>query len=122
MAWGSVDVDEQRMQFVIAASRKEKPFRRLCEEFDISRPTGYQWRRRYQTGGYEAVVEKSRRPQHSPRQTSSEIEQRVVRLRQQRPDWGARKLQGLLEQQGGRLPVITIHRILLRDQVGRDEN
>jgi transposase InsO family protein len=110
------------MQFVIAASRKEKPFRKLCEEFEISRPTGYQWWRRYQRGGYQAVVEKSRRPRHSPRRTSSEIEQRVVALRQQRPDWGARKLQVLLEQQGIRLPVITIHRILLRYQLVRSED
>jgi transposase InsO family protein len=122
MAWGSVDVEEQRMRFVIAASRKEKPFRELCEEFEISRPTGYEWRRRYQSGGYEAVVEKSRRPQHSPQRTSPEIEQLVVGLRQQRPDWGARKLQVLLERQGIGLPVITIHRILLRHQLVRRED
>ena len=60
------------------------------------------------------MVEKSRRPQHSPRQTTAEIEQRVVELRQQRPDWGARKLQVLLERAGVDLPVITVHRILLR--------
>jgi len=122
MAWGDVDVEEQRMRFVIAASGKEKSFRQLCQEFEISRPTGYEWRRRYQSGGYQAVVEKSRRPQHSPQRTSPEIEQRVVGLRQQRPDWGARKLQVLLEQQGIGLPVITIHRILLRHQLVRRED
>src|SRR3974390_1664175 len=31
MAWGSVDVDEQRMRFVIAASRQDRPFRQLCQ-------------------------------------------------------------------------------------------
>ena len=40
MAWGKVDVDEQRMRFVIAVSRGEKKFGELCKEFDISRPTG----------------------------------------------------------------------------------
>src|SRR5258708_1829027 len=50
MAWGNVDVEEQRMRFVIAASRREKPFRHLCAEFDISRPTGYEWWKRYQAG------------------------------------------------------------------------
>ena len=35
-------------------------------------------------------------------------------LRQQRPDWGAHKLQVLLKQAGVDLPVITVHRILLR--------
>jgi transposase InsO family protein len=37
-----------------------------------------------------------------------------VELRQQRPDWRARKLQVLLQQEGIALPVITVHRILLR--------
>ena len=114
MAWKTVDVQEQRVRFVVCACRREKNFRQLCQEFDISRPTGYQWLRRYQAGGIAAIVEKSRRPQHSPRQTTWEIEQRVVALRQQLPDWGARKLQVLLKQAGVDLPVITVHRILLR--------
>jgi transposase len=114
MAWGSVDREEQRMRFVIAVSRREKPLRQLCQEFEISRPTGYQWWKRYQAGGYQGVVEKSRRPKHSPKRTSHALEQRVIEMRQQRPDWGARKLQVLLEQEGIELPVITVHRILLR--------
>src|ERR1700730_4909021 len=114
MAWGSVDVEEQRMRFVVAVSRQEKPLQQLCHEFGISRPTGYQWWRRYQAGGYRAVVEKSRRPHHSPGRTSSVVEQRVVEMRRQRQDWGARKLQVLLQGEGIELPVITVHRILLR--------
>jgi hypothetical protein len=39
MAWGSVDVEEQRMRFVVAVSRREKPLQQLCLEFGISRPT-----------------------------------------------------------------------------------
>jgi transposase InsO family protein len=122
MAWGEMDVKEQRMRFVIAASRREKPLQQLCQEFDISRPTGYAWWRRYQTGGYKAVVEKSRRPLHSPGQTSNVLEQRVIKMRQQRPDWGARKLQVLLEQEGIELPVITVHRILLRHGLVRAQD
>jgi transposase InsO family protein len=60
------------------------------------------------------VVERSRRPHHSPEKTSAEIEQRVIELRQQRPDWGARKLQVVLRGEQIDLPVITVHRILLR--------
>jgi hypothetical protein len=45
-----------------------------------------------------------------------------VELRQQRPDWRARKLQVLLQQEGIALPVITVHRILLRrGLVGRHQ-
>jgi transposase InsO family protein len=122
MAWGMVDVDEQRMRFVVRASRREKSMRELCAESEISRPTGYSWLRRFAAGGLEAVVEKSRCPRHSPTRTAKDIEQRVVELRQQRPDWGARKLHWLLEKEGLVLPVITIHRILLRNGLVRPQD
>ncbi len=122
MAWGTVDVDEERMRFVVCASRREKTMQQLCEEFQVSRPTGYEWLRRYQAGGIAGVAEKSRRPHHSPAQTGAEIERRVIEMRQQRPDWGARKLQVLLGQEGVGLPVITVHRILLRHHLVRPQD
>ena len=66
MAWGTVNVDDQRMKFVVSADRREKTMRELCAEFDISRPTGYEWLRRFQAGGIKGVEEKSRRPLNSP--------------------------------------------------------
>jgi transposase InsO family protein len=122
MAWGSVNVDDQRMRFVMWASRPGTMMREACEEFQISRPTGYEWLRRYKAGGMAGVVEKSRRPLHSPTQTAVQIEERVVELRQQRPDWGARKLQVLLGQERVKLPVATIHRILLRHGLVREQD
>ena len=117
-----VDVDEQRMRFVVRASRREKSMRELCAESEISRPTGYTWLRRYEAGGLAGVVEQSRRPHHSPGRTAADIEQRVVELRQKRPDWGARKLHWLLEKEGLALPVITIQRILLRNGLVRPQD
>jgi len=122
MAWGAMNVDDQRVRFVVSASRQEKTMRALCQEFAISRPTGYEWLRRYRRGGIAGVVEKSRRPRNSPRQTAAEIEERVVELREQRPDWGARKLQVLLAREKIPLPVITVHRILLRRGLVRPQD
>jgi len=122
MAWGTVNVDEQRMRFVVSASRGENSLRELCEEFEISRPTGYEWLRRYKADGIAGVVERSRRPWNSPRQTTGKIEERVIELREQRPDWGARKLQVLLRREGIHLPVITVHRILLRRGLVREQD
>ena len=122
MAWGSVNVDDQRVRFVVCAKRGEKTMRALCAEFEISRPTGYEWLRRYTTGGIAGVVEKSRRPRSSPTQTAAEIEERVVEFREQRPDWGARKLRVLLAREEIDLPVITVHRILLRRGLVRPQD
>jgi transposase InsO family protein len=122
MAWGTVNVEEQRVRFVVSAKRGDKTMRALCEEFAISRPTGYEWLRRYTADGIAGVVEKSRRPRSSPRQTAQPIEERVVELRERRPDWGARKLQVLLAREGIALPVITVHRILLRRGLVREQD
>jgi transposase InsO family protein len=110
------------MRFVVRASRREKSMRELCAESEISRPTGYTWLRRYEAGGLAGVVQQSRRPHHSPGRTAADIEQRVVELRQKRPDWGARKLHWLLEKEGLALPVITIQRILLRNGLVRPQD
>jgi transposase InsO family protein len=122
MSWKTMDVREQRVSFVVTASRGEKPFRALCQEFGISRPTGYLWWSRFREGGVSSIAECSRRPAVSPDRTAPELESQVTVLRQRYPDWGARKLQVLLRQRGVELARSTIHRILLRHGLvgGRD--
>src|ERR1035438_10053699 len=100
MPWKTMDVREQRMQFVVTAKRREKSFTALCQEFGISRPTGCLWVKRYQQQGVAGVAEHSRRPQRSSRLTATVLQDQVVELRRQYPDWGARKLRVLLERQG----------------------
>src|SRR5947208_4349708 len=118
MAWKDVRVSEQRIRFVIRASKGEEEMAGLCREFGISRPTGYYWLKRYQEGErIESLQEKSRRPHRSPQKTEAGIEQRVVEERQRRPDWGARKLQVILKGAGIEKPVGTIHRILRRQNL-----
>ena len=114
MPWNDVDVREQRIRFAVLAERGERSLAALCREFGISRATGYKWRRRYREEGAAGLEERSRKPHRSPRRTAPELERRVVELRRRTPDWGARKLQVRLAEQGILLPAITIHRILLR--------
>ena len=139
MAWNMVDKREQRVRFVVRASEPGGNLSALCREFGISRPTGYLWLQRWQqskTAGLEeksrrpqgspqktaGLEEKSRRPQNSPGKTSAAVEQQIVELRRQRPDWGARKLRPLLAERGIELPVITLHRALLRHGLVRAED
>lgn len=123
MSWDVRDVREQRIEFVIRV-RGGESISALCREYGISRPTGYLWLDRFEQQGIAGVEDRSHRPHVSPKRTHSEIEQRIVTLRRQRPDWGARKLAVLLQQEGIRLPVVTVHRVLARhglvlDQEGR---
>ena len=122
MAWRAEKVVEQRAQFVALVGRKERDFKSLCAEFGISRPTGYRWWKRYQALGIEGMEDRSRRPARSPGQTPEMVEQLVETMRNRRPDWGARKLQIQLRDQGFVLPTGTIHRILVRKELIREQD
>jgi len=122
MAWRSVDVQDQRIRFVVAASRGEGSISGLCAEFGISRVTGHLWLKRYASGGVKAVAEQSRRPLSSPQRTALDVEEQVAALRRGRPDWGARKLAVLLARDGVTLPAGTVHRILIRRGLVRAED
>jgi transposase InsO family protein len=125
MPWRESSVVEERLRFVVAASRKQERISDLCREFGISRQTGYTWLRRYAAGGSREVVDRSRRPLRSPARTEAGVEQEVVRLRQQWPDWGAPKLHAVLQREhGGVSPIAvrTVHRILERHDLIRDQD
>jgi transposase len=120
MPWRTMNVHEQRVEFVVAATRKSKPFRSLCQEFGISRPTGYLWLRRYQQHGVRGIAERSRKPLASPWRTDAVLEQQVVQVRLRYPDWGARKLRVVLAHAGVELARNAIHRILLRHDLVKE--
>lgn len=115
MPWKVESVMDQRVEFVLRAQKQEATISQLCREYGVSRPTGYLWLHRYkEAGSLTALGERSRRPLNSPRRTSAQIEEQVLRLRDEK-GWGARKLQTLLARSGVELPVRTIHRILRRE-------
>ena len=122
MAWGMKEIGEQRVRFVVAASRREKTLAQLCREFEISRPTGYLWLRRYEKQGIQGLQEQSRRPHCSPERTEAKVEDQVVELRKRWPDWGARKIGKKLEEAGVKLPASTVHRIFLRHNLVREQD
>src|SRR6185295_12164704 len=92
MPWPVKDVITVRLEFVNLALQPEANIRQLCRRFEISPTVGYKWLRRYRSDGTAALANRSRRPQHSPTRTESQIEQAVVALRREHPAWGARKL------------------------------
>ena len=78
----------------------ERAGRELCRRFGISAPTGYRWLQRYLDAGRDGLEDRSRRPQHSPNQTSPKLEAAVLARRRQHPSWGGRKLAARLRALG----------------------
>ena len=64
----------------------------LCRQFGISRKTGYKILTRYNEIGLEGLTDRSRRPYRHANQLPFQIETQIVRLKQDRPSWGAPKI------------------------------
>ncbi len=47
MGWRETCAVDERMRFVIAAEKRERPLAANCREFGVSRKTGYDWLGRY---------------------------------------------------------------------------
>src|SRR5262245_31281345 len=90
MPWKESTPMSQRQEFVLLASNPSVNFSELCQRFGISRKTGYKWRGRHQSQGLAGLTDQSRRPLTSPRKTSEEVEQKIVKLRLEHQAWGGR--------------------------------
>jgi transposase InsO family protein len=106
-----------RREFVRLAGAEGANVRELCRRYRISPKTGYKWLSRAREAGAAGLVERSRRPRHSPGRTGAEVEARVLALRDAQPQWGGRKLRRRLFDlgQGAGVPSpATITAILRR--------
>src|SRR5690606_27630724 len=95
MPWKECSVMEERMRFV-ARLLDGEPMSGVCREFGISRKTGYKILARYRQHGLEALTDRSRRPVRYANQLPDPVERMIVRAKQDKPHWGARKIRELL--------------------------
>lgn len=101
MPWKEIGVVDQRVEFVMQALHGQAGFAELCQEYGISRKTGYKWKERFMQGGLPALHDESRRPERSPEALAEKVVCEVVRLKQAHRSWGARKLQALYQRLHG---------------------
>lgn len=108
---------EEIIRFVSLAQTDRFTITELCEQFGISRKTGYKHLERYAAGGLKALVPRSHRPQAFPQRTDEAVERLIVAERRWHRTWGPKKLQDVLERKHGveRPPACsTIGEILRR--------
>ena len=118
MPWKETTMMDEKLEFINEWKSGNFSFSELCREFDISRPTGYKYIKRFQEHGFDGLFEQSRRPRGHPRQTPSQIEDRIVDLRKKHPRWGGEKIWKLLHKDFNEreIPCIsTVNRIIKRN-------
>ena len=115
MPWITQTTMSQRHEFVLLANEAGVNFRQLCRRFRLSPKTGYKWLKRFRAGGLDALGDRSRRPQSSPRICESAVADKVIALRRQHPAWGGRKLhRRLCDLQEQAVPAASTCTAILR--------
>jgi putative transposase len=108
---------DERVKFVARLLDGES-MTSLCEEFGISRKTGYKILERYQDVGTKAFTDRSRRPVRLANQLPLQVEKYILNIKREKPSWGARKIREKLIR---KFPDIrtpaksTIHAVLDRN-------
>lgn len=116
MPWNERCRMDERMRFVARLIEGDR-MAELCREFGISRKTGYKIWDRYKSVGLQGLTDRSRRPYRQANKLPVQVESTIVRLRQEKPTWGAPKIRELLVRQFPHVktPAIsTIHAVLDR--------
>jgi transposase InsO family protein len=124
MPWKVPPVSEHRLALCHAVRTAGRSVTDAATDFGVSRKTAYKWLACFDAADSSpllALVDRSRRPHRSPRQTDAQVEQSILQVRDQR-HWGPRKIHAYLRQEAARqgqsppqLPSIrTLSSILLR--------
>jgi transposase len=79
---------DERLRFVAKLLGGES-MTDACREFGISRKTGYKIFNRYKESGFESLTDRSRRPVRYANQLAPQLEGLIVRLKREKPHWGA---------------------------------
>ncbi|MEO0799072.1 MAG: IS481 family transposase [Pseudomonadota bacterium] len=117
MPWKESSVMAERVRFV-ARLLDGEAMSDVCREFGISRKTGYKIFNRYKDHGVDALCDRSRRPWRYANQLPAQVEDLIVRIKREKPNWGARKIREVLVKRLAgdvRVPAkSTVHAVLDR--------
>lgn len=116
MPWREVCYMEERMRFIGAVRQAEDSMAALCEEYGVSRKTGYKWLGRYLEQGPAGLQDRSHAARVVPWAITQAQQEAIIGLRCEHPSWGPKKLQAKLAERAPqqRWPALSTIGDLLR--------
>jgi transposase InsO family protein len=90
-----------------------------CRVMGYSRDTFYRVKKAHETGGMEALMEKSRRKPNLRNRVSSEVEQAVIDLAVEDPSMGQKKASNELRERGVFISAAGVRSVWLRHDLER---
>ena len=118
MPFMEMTVVDNRKEFILHWKADQESFSSLCQDFGISRPTGYKWVERYKSGGMENLQDRDPSPHEIPNKTPPKVEQAIIEIRKKHKLFGPKKIRKLMETEGvySQIPAhSTISLILKRN-------
>lgn len=101
MPWKNVTHMEEINRFVILAQSDRFTVTELCDQFGISRKTGYKYLERYAAEGLKGLAVRSHRPHQFPQRTDEAVEALILAERRLHRTWGPKKLHKVLAVKHG---------------------
>lgn len=102
-------VQQRRLLFKVweeTGDRKE-----ACRRAHVSEGTFYKWKPRFELGGYAALEEPNSHAPHTPKRVASEVEEKVVRIRQTSSEWGKQRITDELAKANNWVPVVSVNTV-----------
>jgi transposase InsO family protein len=102
---------EERIRSVLLYLEGVKEAREIATVLEISIRTLRRWTAAYRAGGVDALALKKPGPETGTNSISKRLEEKIIRLKQKNPSWGARRIKHQYE-----VPCDwrTVHRIIKR--------
>lgn len=89
-----------------------------CRRGNIDRTSFYEWKRRFQTHGFEGLKDMPPVHKYHPQTTPPEVVDKVLEASTEHPRWGCVKLSDWLKLQGVSVSSPTIQNILIKHNLG----
>lgn len=88
-----------------------------CRTAHMGRSTFYYWKPRFSAAGYAALESFASRAPRRTRRLDTKIEQQVIALRREHPDWGKDRIADELAKANGWVPLVSPNTVrrMLRD-------
>lgn len=100
MPWDQRGIVEQRWLMLQRFFRERAPVSKVSREFGVSRKTFYKFKQRLEAEGFKGLEDRSRAPHNRPKRISELVEEVIVELRLEHPDFGPVRLQAELMEIG----------------------
>jgi putative transposase len=98
MSWRSTSVINQRRQMLRDYNSQLYSKTELAERYGVSRPTIDRWIARAIDEGHQGLNDRSHAVHTCPHRTDQQIEQVVIDVRREHPDWGPKMITGRLKR------------------------